>query len=49
MSKETCPECGSQEHQTDAMMLVTGQIGGEEKMLIVHTCKECGHKWRGHI
>jgi DNA-directed RNA polymerase subunit M/transcription elongation factor TFIIS len=49
MNKETCPECGSQDHQTDAMMLVTGQIGGEEKMLIVHTCKECGHKWRGHI
>ena len=45
-----CVECGSKgEIQTDAMMLVTGQVGGEEKMLIVHTCKECGHKWRGTV
>lgn len=43
-----CPECGDNDFDTDAMMLVTGQVGGEQKMLIVHTCNGCGHKWRGH-
>ena len=43
-----CVKCDTKtEIQTDAMMLVTGQVGGEEKMLIVHTCIACGHKWRG--
>ena len=42
-----CPECENEEFDTDAMMLVTGQVGGEEKMLVVHTCKACEHKWRG--
>ena len=44
-----CVECESKEFETDAMMLVTGQVGGEEKMLVVHTCKKCGHKWRGGL
>lgn len=42
-----CPECESTKFETDAMMLVMGQEGAEEKMLIVHTCAECEHKWRG--
>jgi|TARA_X000001382_G_scaffold115791_1_gene94732 DNA-directed RNA polymerase subunit M/transcription elongation factor TFIIS len=48
-TKIQCPECGDKDFETDAMMLVTGQIGGEQKMLIVHTCNGCGHKWRGHV
>lgn len=47
-TKIECPECGDKDFDTDAMMLVTGQVGGEQKMLIVHTCNGCGHKWRGH-
>jgi len=47
-TKIKCPECESKDFDTDAMMLVTGQVGGEQKMLIVHTCVACGHKWRGH-
>ena len=43
-----CPECQLKDFETDAMMLVTGQIDSEQKMLIVHTCKGCDHKWRGH-
>ena len=42
-----CPECENEEFETADMMLVTGQVGGEEKMLVVHTCKACEHKWRG--
>ena len=42
-----CPECNHEKFDTDAMMLVMGQEGAEEKMLIVHTCQACGHKWRG--
>ena len=42
-----CPECGNKEYDTDAMMLVMGQEGADEKMLIVHTCRSCEHKWRG--
>ena len=47
-TKMKCPECGDKDFDTDAMMLVTGQVDGEQKMLIVHTCNGCGHKWRGH-
>ena len=42
-----CPECNHDKYDTDAMMLVMGQEGAAEKMLIVHTCHACGHKWRG--
>lgn len=42
-----CPECNDTEFDTDAMMLVMGQEGADEKMLVVHTCHSCGHKWRG--
>ena len=42
-----CPECNHAKYDTDAMMLVMGQEGAEEKMLIVHTCQACVHKWRG--
>jgi len=42
-----CPHCkNTEEIETAAMMLVMGQIGADEKMLILHTCK-CGHQWRG--
>ena len=42
-----CPERNHDKYDTDAMMLVMRQEGAEEKMLIVHTCQACGHKWRG--
>ncbi|MEK9694628.1 MAG: hypothetical protein VW270_02630 [Candidatus Poseidoniales archaeon] len=44
-----CPKCKGKEYETDAMMLVMGQEGEDEKMLVVHTCKAegCGEKWRG--
>jgi|11BtaG_2_1085332.scaffolds.fasta_scaffold12928_2 DNA-directed RNA polymerase subunit M/transcription elongation factor TFIIS len=42
-----CPKCEHDKYDTDAMMLVMGQEGAEEKMLVVHTCQACGHKWRG--
>ena len=48
MNKIVCPECEHDTFDTDAMMLVTGQVGGpHEKMMVVHTCHACGHKWRG--
>jgi DNA-directed RNA polymerase subunit M/transcription elongation factor TFIIS len=48
MTKIVCPECEHNTFDTDAMMLVTGQVGGpHEKMMVVHTCHACGHKWRG--
>jgi len=48
MTKIVCPECEHDTFDTDAMMLVTGQVGGpHEKMMVVHTCHACEHKWRG--
>jgi len=45
-----CVKCDTKtEIQTDAMMLVMGQEGADEKMLVVHTCVACGHKWRGDV
>lgn len=44
-----CPKCEGKEIQTDAMMLVMGQEGADEKMLVVHTCVACDHKWRGGL
>tara|TARA_R100000231_G_scaffold45307_6_gene39143 strand:+ start:22350 stop:22496 length:147 start_codon:yes stop_codon:yes gene_type:complete len=45
--KIVCPVCGSDKFDTDAMMLVMGQEGADEKMLVVHTCHACDEKWRG--